>query len=641
MGNFLRGAVIRLGSIATDIGGQISAYVGGGPGPRSHGAPGHSPHAPQTPQRTFAPAPNQQRPAPQAQYQQYGAGQQQYQQPATRRSWRGGAPRGDAAPRGEQFEAIALIFMLGTIIALSPVVYLLFVAFGPGGSGKEHLPQLMNTLFTVSVLAGFLYVLAMLALTLIFSALGSPGPRVVQPVKAPKPVQAPKASNGKPTAKTGANVAANPATYGAVGIGAHAGVANMGASGEPPARPMGDEQTLPYAGPIAGPDGSDMEDDGRPIDEPEPAPRPAPFVPAPPVPAINTYAVTDTATEWRDPDQYERERTEHPHFHAEWETLGSRWSIAAVSSRGTAHRNGKYRDDDFAIRLFQQRTPSASSRFPKMLPGSKPAQSDGAPYAALIAIADGLGSREFSRRGARAATQGAVSVSEDHVRELCALLEQGAPLERLHVRGRETLRVAFDAAARAVEKRAKDDRLSVELLHSTLIIILAIPHPKNADQMILITSQVGDGAVYTVDWTAQAPHVQWNWLLKPQVESTGTQVTPFMTRYEGDPERLLTEMAPIQPEPLTCLLAMTDGAADSLIPYNPDAEGGDFAYIQPFYADVCAILRESAQQKASERAVAYRRRMVEVFNTKLGSDDDITLVCLFHNRLLDTPKAGG
>jgi hypothetical protein len=354
---------------------------------------------------------------------------------------------------------------------------------------------------------------------------------------------------------------------------------------------------------------------------------------------------------WANPDPYSKEEREnHPLERGDWLPFGEQWIIAAASARGLEHRNGKYRDDDYAIRVFAQ--PGKGKSFFRQGPVM--------PYAAIIAIADGLGSKPLSRHGARAASQGAISVDTRLVYRMYERLQapdRNGEMQRL---ANETFNAAFNAAAERVTEQAKQDEVTVEDLHSTLILVLAILDPHDPDRLTVIASQVGDGSVYTVQRvptvaadtnTSDIPDAAhntgsgspgtpapWRWLLKPQVEPTGTQVTPFMVRYKADPERLLTEMKGQKQIPLRSLLAMTDGPAEVLTPYAPTGGADVFQHARPFFEDVSVILRDTNDEKAVEtRGTVFEKKAKELLQRKLRVGDDVTLVCLFHRDLLN-PK---
>src|SRR5438270_13736327 len=88
------------------------------------------------------------------------------------------------------------------------------------------------------------------------------------------------------------------------------------------------------------------------------------------------------------------------------------WQIIGASRRGYGHAyEGKYREDDFNIRNINVNYKTFGCNV------------------ALVALADGVSSKAFSRRGARAAVLGASSVSEMLVQELVKRIARSASLQ--------------------------------------------------------------------------------------------------------------------------------------------------------------------------------------------------------------------
>lgn len=117
------------------------------------------------------------------------------------------------------------------------------------------------------------------------------------------------------------------------------------------------------------------------------------------------------------PDFNKREQSEHPHekFYPErgksW-TMQSGWNIIGASRRGYGHAyDGKYREDDFEIKRFKVSTPGLQ---PTMI---------------MVAIADGVSSKAYSRRGARAAVRGATSITSTspHLLNLATCIGANTP----------------------------------------------------------------------------------------------------------------------------------------------------------------------------------------------------------------------
>src|SRR5436305_1716037 len=121
------------------------------------------------------------------------------------------------------------------------------------------------------------------------------------------------------------------------------------------------------------------------------------------VPAVSSKQappnIYESAREPEDP----RDLPEHPHervFPArnEGNSLRFGWRIIGASRRGFGHAyEGKYREDDFNVRIYG---------------------AQGQPDIAMIAIADGVSSKNLSRRGARAAVLGATELADQRMNNL-------------------------------------------------------------------------------------------------------------------------------------------------------------------------------------------------------------------------------
>src|SRR5581483_11406363 len=137
-------------------------------------------------------------------------------------------------------------------------------------------------------------------------------------------------------------------------------------------------------------------------------------------------------------------------------TLDYGWNIICASRRGDSHaHHGKYREDDFSVRYICADPQSHMAR------------------GVLVALADGVSSSAYSRRGARAAALGATEdIPEEMLTRLIHAVRQGQTLDvfvtSIFAQMRETAR-------QAVVKQAEQDQLSLSDLYSTLLAFLAIP----------------------------------------------------------------------------------------------------------------------------------------------------------------------
>src|SRR5579884_4086300 len=124
--------------------------------------------------------------------------------------------------------------------------------------------------------------------------------------------------------------------------------------------------------------------------------------------------------------------------------LYERWQIIGASRRGYGHAYaGQYREDDFHIRVLGE-------------------------DAVVVAIADGLGSKVLSRRGALAAVIGATSLPEQQLWNFVHQVRRNMDNSLSRELAWELLQDALSAARHAVLARAQQDRVEVDDLHSTL-----------------------------------------------------------------------------------------------------------------------------------------------------------------------------
>ncbi len=311
-----------------------------------------------------------------------------------------------------------------------------------------------------------------------------------------------------------------------------------------------------------------------------------------------------------DPPTYEQEKGQHNHRKVAPEAgtsfqLADSWRLIGASRRGRGHEyKHVFRDDDFETRLF------ADNR------------------GVVVAIADGLGSKPFSRWGARAAVLGAVNApQESRLKQLAddvATLAQptskypmseGQLNELAQRRDRDARGLVHDMLVGA---RTKVSDIShqrgkpYEDLHTTLLVYIAIPY--GAGSMYIASAQVGDGALRSRSQTLDGPH--WSLEEQPQLNGVDNEVMPFMRM---QPDRYDDLIHVYNLEALSFVVGMTDGTLDD-IEGGPD-ENGLFKNIEDFYQRICKESLANAQPAAGLfDFLGYRRR---------ASFDDRTLVCLY------------
>lgn len=313
------------------------------------------------------------------------------------------------------------------------------------------------------------------------------------------------------------------------------------------------------------------------------------------------------------------------------------WHILGASVRGREHENGKYRDDDFSIYVL--------------------------PHSAgvLVAIADGVSRKPYSRRGAHAAVQGAAPPDPkasglEPLSNLAAGIAdaaakyKGPPNEfesmlqrKFGQRAYEEMRKALSRARDAVEQAARDGSQqtdgaisSADDLQSTLLVFLAVPHCQG---IFVASVQVGDGALFGRlkpgygapppqqalgdDGASQGqPQQKWTWLQMPQIQAAGNEVQPFMRSTPTEWEKWFSCEPSI---PADVILGMTDGIYDDIepprrTPENPTPD--EFENLRGFYDYL-------GDPPAGDDA----EKLLDLIDyEKPRSRDDRTLVCLYHRQ---------
>ncbi|HEY0752928.1 MAG TPA: protein phosphatase 2C domain-containing protein [Ktedonobacteraceae bacterium] len=329
------------------------------------------------------------------------------------------------------------------------------------------------------------------------------------------------------------------------------------------------------------------------------APIPAP---APVIPDTSIYE------QQREPDDAS-DLTLHPHekrFPAanEPNVLDYNWRVIGASRRGYGHGyEGKYREDDFQIKILNNQAVG--------------------PALALVAIADGVSSKGLSRKGALASVEGASAITEQQVAPLKTLLFRNSSQDEIRNAAANILLEALHGAADAVTRAARTARVSIDDLHATLLVFLAVP--LGPEQVFLASVQVGDGAIFGVRAGSnggEPPYARWKQLLAPQIQAAGNEVQPFMRSQERD---WYQYMQFDTLSPIAGIMAMTDGIADDVEPPLPTPgtpEPDHFSMVDRFYQTyVLPTLQASRPADELVRFIGYRRSQ---------SIDDRTLVYLYH-----------
>lgn len=297
-----------------------------------------------------------------------------------------------------------------------------------------------------------------------------------------------------------------------------------------------------------------------------------------------------------DPPGFQEEEKYHPHVRAFPDgkpayLLAGGWRIAGGSVRGRSHQNGKYRDDEFAVHPIADK-------------------------AALIAIADGVGSKELSRWGAYWAVRGAGAPvqNQEYMQRLLSLIQQSKDADdTTQEESVKFLLAVLKAASESVLQYASQQKWSPDDLHSTFIAYLVVPKPDR--RLFVASAQIGDGAL--ILRRPGQKGVDWLFLQEPQFTGIDSKVVPFL-RFNQDKWPSICNTHII--EPGSTLMGMTDGTVDDMST-KMDEESTNFKDYEDFYAKMRdQALNAKAPGTGMVEFLKYRKR---------ASGDDRTIVCVY------------
>lgn len=192
-----------------------------------------------------------------------------------------------------------------------------------------------------------------------------------------------------------------------------------------------------------------------------------------------TFIVTpDPRSLWQinEPDAnepYQKSHSDSDYIQAEY------FNIAASSQRGRSHEHaGTFRDDDFLIR-----------------------QIDNSDWAILI-VADGAGSADFSRRGSQLAVQSMGQILLDDLKQRQAHLDQliagwqvAEVDQQLQALGQQLQDLFYQAAltaVEAIEHEAHQQQVDVKKFSTTLLAAIVKQQP---ERTLISSFWIGDGAI--------------------------------------------------------------------------------------------------------------------------------------------------
>lgn len=230
------------------------------------------------------------------------------------------------------------------------------------------------------------------------------------------------------------------------------------------------------------------------------------------------------------------------------------WKIAAASKRGRSHAHvGSCRDDDFALQV------------------------DNESLWQVVAVADGAGSSEFSREGARIAAHNSVAVLNVQLRQAgsgldelieCWQLDKSPENETaLQLALVDIFSIALNSSIETIDSLAKQQQVAYRDFYSTLLIAAHKTFP-NAE--FTVAYWIGDGglAVYSAGQEVE--------LLGVSDSGEYAGQTRFLDKSILEREDLLKRLRFCSQATFTALILMTDGITDPLFETDNNLRSLDY-----------------------------------------------------------------
>ncbi|MCM1329556.1 MAG: protein phosphatase 2C domain-containing protein [Ruminococcus sp.] len=254
----------------------------------------------------------------------------------------------------------------------------------------------------------------------------------------------------------------------------------------------------------------------------------------------------------------------YPEFYSE-EKSDDNFEVIAAAVRGKKHKHeGTNCDDNFALAIENG--------------------------VVIAAVADGAGSKPFSRIGARAACEAAVKYAKARL----AAIERGTPNYRellgkpfddegftavcAEFAGllRDSFTEAFAAVDAAFEKRKDIPEFEAAIgrkpelkdFSSTLLMTVAVPvETENGREFFTAALQLGDGMIAAIDENAEFENALI--ILGGADSGSFAGETEFITSEQTRTADSLKSRTKIRRGKITSLMLMTDGVADDYFPNSP------------------------------------------------------------------------
>jgi serine/threonine protein phosphatase PrpC len=244
------------------------------------------------------------------------------------------------------------------------------------------------------------------------------------------------------------------------------------------------------------------------------------------------------------------------------------WKLAAASKRGRSHAHvGSCRDDDFALHV------------------------DNESHWQIVAVADGAGSSEFSREGARIIAHNSIEVLSTQLLQANILLDElithwqldkNADSEAaLHQALVDIFRVALDSSIETIATLAKQQQVAYRDFYSTLLIAA---HKSFPNGEFVVGYWIGDGGLGIYN-SGQGIELLG---ISDSGEYAGQ--TRFLDKNALESEDLSKRLHISSEKSFTALLLMTDGITDPLFETDHNLRALNhwdklWQQIQPLLAD--------------------------------------------------------
>jgi serine/threonine protein phosphatase PrpC len=250
------------------------------------------------------------------------------------------------------------------------------------------------------------------------------------------------------------------------------------------------------------------------------------------------------------------------------------WKIAAASARGRSHAHvGSCRDDDFALKVDHENLWQ------------------------IVAVADGAGSSEFSREGARIVAHNSIEILSQQLNQSPPLLEalienwqQDKNLDHeieLHQELVAIFKTALASSINAIESLAQQQQVAYRDFYSTLLIAAHKTLPYGE---FVACYWIGDGGLglYSADQEIQ--------LLGDGDSGEYAGQTRFLDKNALDIDDLSKRVRFSLTKSFTALVLMTDGITDPL--FETDNNLRDLKYWQALWQQLQPHLSDSPELTA-------------------------------------------